>query len=84
MLDRETHKPDIVRLLNTIHRLLQLRRSDHLTIEELRTRYIQTFTTVCVVNLCVCYTSLQRGRSDVTMQIEIRDRLKVRYHMTVM
>ena len=29
------------------------------------------------------YCSVQRGRSDVIMQVEIGDRLKARHHVTV-
>ena len=39
VLDRDSHTPDVVRLLNAVHRLLQLRRSDQLSFEELRARY---------------------------------------------
>ena len=39
VMERGSQKPSLSELLNTVHRLLQLRRSDQLVAEELRTRY---------------------------------------------
>lgn len=38
VLDRKSHQLDTPRLLNTIHRLMQLHRSNHLVQDDLRTR----------------------------------------------
>jgi X breakpoint 2-interacting protein len=54
---RKSHQLDTTRLLNTVHRLLQLHRSGQAALDQLR-------------------TSLQRSKSDVTMQLEIGERLK--------
>ena len=74
------HELNLPQLLNTIHRLLRLRRSDQQTLEELRTRF--TFSPAGRLTLSIISLSLQRGRSDVLMQTEIADRLKARLTVT--
>ena len=39
VIDCKSHQVDIPRLINTVHRLLQVHRSNHLAMDELRTRY---------------------------------------------
>ena len=90
VFDKESQQLHIPQLLNTVHRLIQLHRSDHFALDDLRTRCV--CVCVCVracARACVFMvyyispTSLQRGRSDVTMQVEIGERLKVKINRTI-
>lgn len=84
VVDRKSHQVDISRLINTVHRLLQVHRSNHLAMDELRTRYREGGRETVTSYLTIVVISLQRSKSDVKMQTEIGERLKVRsYNMSV-
>ena len=82
VLDKDSQL-NIPQLLNTTHRLMQLHHSRNMAMEELRTWLDKDSNLqLLIYDGRIFILSLQRGRSDVTMQVEIGERLKAS-HMTV-
>ena len=71
VVERGSRQLKVPELLNTVHRLLQIHRSDQLALEELRTRWVGVYVYVCVFECMSRYVCVYNAPHTVFREGEV-------------